>query len=316
MTPRPVVGRRARLAGLLLIFAASEAPAHDFWIEPSTFAPAAKAPVAISLRVGEELRGELFARDPSHIARFALIGRDGESAVLGRAGRNPAGVATPTAAGNHWIVYESQPRSVELGAEAFEKYLAEEGLDGVIAARAERDESAATGRELYSRAAKALLRVGREGAGTGLERPVGLPLEIVVASLTSPPWGEVGQRPGEGEAHDASECLSSFPRPSPQGGEGGVAVCLDVAILFRGQPLEGVLVAALDAADPKTPLRARSDADGRVRFRLPRPGQWLVRAVHMVRLDGEPRADWRSFWASLTLEIPPASRLDKARRGP
>jgi hypothetical protein len=42
---------------------------------------------------------------------------------------------------------------------------------------------------------------------------------------------------------------------------------------------------------------------GRAAFRLPQAGVWLVKAVQMIPFDGG-KADWQSFWASLTFEIP------------
>ena len=33
-------------------------------------------------------------------------------------------------------------------------------------------------------------------------------------------------------------------------------------------------------------------------------GVWLVKAVHMVPLPKGQDADWESFWASLTFELP------------
>jgi len=31
---------------------------------------------------------------------------------------------------------------------------------------------------------------------------------------------------------------------------------------------------------------------------------WLVKAVHMIPLPKDGDADWESFWASLTFELP------------
>ena len=31
-------------------------------------------------------------------------------------------------------------------------------------------------------------------------------------------------------------------------------------------------------------------------------GPWLVKTVHMIRAEGDPRADWESLWASLVFE--------------
>jgi len=63
-------------------------------------------------------------------------------------------------------------------------------------------------------------------------------------------------------------------------------------------------MAMLDG-DPSARLSARSDSRGGFAFALPRPGVWLIESVHMVRTWWWfSRADWESFWASLTFEAP------------
>ena len=54
-------------------------------------------------------------------------------------------------------------------------------------------------------------------------------------------------------------------------------------LLHQGKPLAGVLVAAVRPGTPDEPLERRSDADGRVEFRLQPAGRWRIAAVHMFR---------------------------------
>jgi uncharacterized GH25 family protein len=58
----------------------------------------------------------------------------------------------------------------------------------------------------------------------------------------------------------------------------------------------------MNRLNPSEKLKARTDINGRVRFRLRPAGMWLVKAVHMVPAPGGTNADWTSFWASLTFE--------------
>jgi hypothetical protein len=60
----------------------------------------------------------------------------------------------------------------------------------------------------------------------------------------------------------------------------------------------------MNRSAPSEKLTARSDKEGRVTFRLPRSGMWLVKAVHMIPAPPDTKADWESFWASLTFELP------------
>jgi uncharacterized GH25 family protein len=74
-------------------------------------------------------------------------------------------------------------------------------------------------------------------------------------------------------------------------------------LTYEKRPLAGALVVAMNRLNPSEKLAARSDAEGRVHFRLRRDGMWLVKAVHMVPAPAGSNAEWASFWASLTFEL-------------
>lgn len=266
---RRSVARRLRRATLLLLGAlAAPLAAHDFWIEPSTFHPAPGEPVELRLRVGERFHGDPVAFDPRRVESFRGVGAGGTLEVAGEAGDEPAGRFHPPAPGDWWIVYDSEPAPIELEGAAFERYLAEEGLETVLAERRARGESARPGREIYSRCAKSVVRAG--SGGPAAPRRVGLELELVLEEAPS----------GPGD--------------------------LRVQLIFRGEPLAGARVVALTATRPDAPLVAHTDDDGRAVLPLAAGGVWLVKSVHMVPAPADRRdeADWESLWASLTLEIP------------
>jgi len=68
------------------------------------------------------------------------------------------------------IGYRSQRTAITLEAEKFEKYLADEGLDGVLKARKTRGEQDKPGNEVYSRCAKSLIAVDGTGK-SGFDLP-------------------------------------------------------------------------------------------------------------------------------------------------
>jgi uncharacterized GH25 family protein len=260
---------------LILLLASSALEAHDLWIEPGAFTPAPGQRVAVRLRVGQGFRGDPVPRDPRLIERFAALGaQGGETAIPGVPNTEPAGFVSFPSTGFRTLVYDSRREPVELDGAKFEEYLREEGREKVISLRKERGQSAAPGREVYSRCAKALVAVGGKAAGErGYDRVAGLPLELV-------------------------------PEKSPYALTGGGE--LPVRLLYQGKPLEDVLVVALQKGRAGEAVSARSDRKGRVALRLDRPGAWLVKAVHMIPAPKEAGADWESFWASLTFEIPAA----------
>lgn len=266
-----MIRRAAPLLALALLVSAG-VQAHDFWIDPSSFRPAPGQRVLVRLRVGQKFKGDPVPRDPSLLRRFSMFAggaAGGETPVPGVAGAEPAGFATVGAPGLNLITYVSGRSSVELDAGKFETYLADEGLETIQARRAKKGQTAASVKEVFSRYAKSFLAVGGTG-GPGYDRVLGLTLELV-------------------------------PEKDPTALTPGAE--LPVRLLYLGKPLAGALVAAFtrdrpDARDAR--VTARTDAAGRARLRLDRPGVWLVKAVHMIPAPAETGADWESFWASLT----------------
>ncbi len=260
---------RAASALLPFIFAAAPAMAHDFWIEPSAYSSMPGGAIAVHLRVGEGFKGDPVPRKSERIERFILVGPEGEVPIEGAEGADPAGYVRPGEPGLHVAAYRGRRSSIELEAGKFEAYLKEEGLDRIIALRAERGESGKPGREVYSRCAKSLIGVGDRPEG-GFDRVVGLPLELVPEK--DPFLLELGSN-------------------------------LPVRLFLDGKPLAGALIVAMDRGDPQRRIQARSDAEGRVRLRLDRDGVWLVKTVHMHPAPPDTGADWESLWASLTFEV-------------
>jgi len=268
-TPRCQRVSVALLAALVTL-TSRVAGAHDFWIEPSTFRPEAGALVMLRLRVGEHFRGDPVPLNPPLVKEFVVATDGGSEPILRRPGAEPAGVVAVPQAGVAVVGYRSLPQRVELPAVDFERYLGTEGLEAVIRTRATRGESAAPGREIFSRAAKALLAVGGGRPASGHDRVLGFTLELI-------------------------------PERSPYALRAGDE--LAVMLRYEGKPLAGALVMALHGSG-ETLATIRTDASGRVRVPLSRGGAWLVKAVHMVPAPAGSDADWESIWASLTFELP------------
>ena len=79
---------------------------------------------------------------------------------------------------------------------------------------------------------------------------------------------------------------------------------MPVRLIYENRPLAGALVVAMNRLHPSEKLTARTDEAGRARFKLHQNGMWLIKAVHMVPAPADAHAEWESFWASLTFEIP------------
>jgi uncharacterized GH25 family protein len=266
--------RRTCLAAVLALLAGPALRAHDFWIEPSAFRPAIAQRLSVRLRVGQEFKGDPVPRDLGLLKRFVLVGPSGETVVAGVPNTEPAGFLSIPAPGLYTIVYTSNPEPVQLDAKKFNDYLSQEGLETIRELRAQRGQSEAPDREIFSRCAKALILAGGGEATTGASgwnRELGLRLELIPGA--NPYMLTDGQ-------------------------------VLPVRLLYGGKPLQGALVTAFTKEQPAAKISARSDAKGRVALKIDRPGIWLVKSVHMIPAPRESGADWESIWASLTFEVP------------
>ncbi len=257
-----------RLAALFCAaFLVTTVRAHDFWIEPGSFRPAPGQKVPVHLYVGMDFQGEPVPYIPEWFERYVHVSAQGEQPVAGLPGDDPAGTLS-AAAGLNVIGYRSARFSVSFdSAEEFEKYLIKEGLERNLALLKQDQASPGKITENYYRCAKALLVSG--GTATPADRVLGFRIELI-----------------------AEKSPSAGPGPIP------------FRLLYENRPLAGALVVAFNKAAPLDKLRARTGRDGRVAFTFPRPGIWLVTAVHMIPAPRGTDAQWESIWASLSFERP------------
>lgn len=267
-----IVLSRFRLPLVLVMIALNSSLlfAHDMWIEPTTFSPEPGQLIGVRLRVGQDLLGDPLPRNSALINQFVFEDETGRKSVVGKDGTDPAGFLRAATSGLLIIGYHSNPSTVELAAEKFNQYLQEEGLETIMALRAQRNQTGASVYELFSRCAKSLVLSGTPNI-TQSDRSLGCTLELVAERN---PY-------------------------TLQGGED-----LPLRLTYENRSLAGTLVVAMNRLNPAEKLKARTDKAGRVRFRLRPGGMWLIKAVHMVPAAADSRAEWASFWASLTFAFP------------
>lgn len=173
-----MAGVKRLVACAFLLLCAKAIYAHDFWIEPSSYAPAAGERIAVRLRSGEQLEGKPVVRSPKWIERFTVRQDGRETPVDGVEDSDPAGWLIASGTSPAVIAYRSRPSLVTLSAARFTAYLREHGLERIVELRANRGDTTRPGRELFSRCAKAQLR------GV-VSEPVGLRYEIVADAQTA-----------------------------------------------------------------------------------------------------------------------------------
>lgn len=258
------------LAGLSLIGAMPSA-AHDFWLDPSTFYARPGDAVSLTLRVGENLQGDTLPYINDWFSDYRVVSDDGERPVEGIMGDDPAGKFVARTPGMHLVGYRSTNNFVELESQKFHEYLMEEGLEYAVEVRNNRGDGGLAGMEDYSRCAKTLVSVGDQYSGNIFGKKLGYTLEII------PEANPYAMSPGD---------------------------ALPVQLLYLSEPIKGVLVVAFTQDEPEKKISARTNGEGRVELPLANPGVWLVKAVHIIEtLPSNTRADWESFWASLTFRL-------------
>jgi uncharacterized GH25 family protein len=252
-----------------LVLSCAPLSAHDMWIEPTSFLPEAGRVVGVRLRVGQDFLGDPIPRDRELIDQFISVDSTGRKDVYGHEGSDPAGLVRIADPGLLILGYQSRPKAIVLPATIFNQYLKDEGLDAIAGLRAHRKQTNSDAREIFARCAKSLVDYGLPAANQ-TDRVLGFTLELI-AEKNPYTW-----RAGED---------------------------LPVRLMYQGRPLAGALVVAMNRAKPAARMMARTDNKGRVTFRPPQDGVWLVKAVHMVAAPDGANADWASFWASLTFEL-------------
>lgn len=266
---------RTVLASLLTLAAAAPAAAHDFWIAPARYAVEQDAPVQVNFLVGHGTEAEPWDLRWRRIVAFES--RLEAEATSRLTTLSPVGSGRPGARitfdqpGHHIIAFASHHATSELPGEAFENYLAEEGLDLAARHRAVAGLQDQPGREIYSRRAKTLIDVG-QGQGGDPTRPVGHTLEIV-----------------------------PLADPYANGFDGD----LPVQVLFRGEPLAGAQI-SLDSLDFGRSIETvRTDENGQARFETPTRGRWMLNTVWSTPLEFHRDADFETIFASFTFGYGP-----------
>jgi uncharacterized GH25 family protein len=254
-----------RLAGACLLVAGA-AWGHDLYLMPDSFVVKAGARVSVSMHNGDEFPE---SDGPPALARLrdsSVVSAKGQAAMENVRAEQKRGRAEYTApAGGFVLMTRTIPHFIDLSPESFHDYLEHEGLGWVVEWRKKNGEAGARGRELYSKHAKAVVHAGA-GASVAT-KPVGHAVEIV--PLRDP----ASIKPGG---------------------------TLPFQVLFQGKPA-GVM--AVGAAHTGGSVKLTTDAQGRGSVVVSREGPWKLHTIRMVRLEQREKADWESFWASMTFEI-------------
>ena len=166
----------------LMSLLALPAHAHEVWLQPEQFACDVdqNVPIAMKISDGKGIRDATL--EPGRILRFELVKGDRHMPLTLRAGEVPA-ASVPVPQGTSVLVVETEPKHVNLAADAFTAYLREQGLTQVLAERRKRGEVQKTAREDYMRCMKALLTT--DAQNPPMDYAQGCPYELVLRRQVS-----------------------------------------------------------------------------------------------------------------------------------
>jgi len=254
---------------LLCVFARG----HDLYLMPAPFAAQPGQEILVVYQNGDEFPEGVANVKPERLRRTELHWKGGavpfETITAGEK-RTIARVRAP-GEGALVLISHTIPNFIELDPETFHNYLQHENLDFAIEWRKSHGEAGKPGREIYSKYVKALVRCGKPDGFHSHE--AGLPLEFVA---------------------------EADPYALRAGG------VLPVVLKFRGKPAAGIAVesAWLENGSARMETIGRTDDSGRIRIPIRAGGPHRLHAIVMERCQDAARADWESFWATLTFEIP------------
>lgn len=243
--------------------------AHEFWLNPDKFIYKSGDNINIRFLAGENFVGENWKGNQERVESLKLYYggvSDDISKYLSPDSGNSLQL-TMLDEGTNLVAFNSTNSFIELEAAKFNAYLEEDGLTNALEYRKQNGETDSMGRELFQRCAKTLIQVGKTKDKT-FAIVTGLPVEIIPTV-----------NPYQLKNKDS----------------------LKVKILYRDLPLKGALVKTWHMEKDST-IKASftSNVNGEIIFPVTTTGKWMISTVTMKRLNKDAKAQWQSYWGSLT----------------
>lgn len=243
--------------------------AHEFWLSPDKYIYKRGEKINVRFLVGENFEGENWKGNKENVQSLKLYygGVNDDLSKYISDNRGDSLELTMLDEGTNLIAFNSTNTFIEIEAPKFHEYLLEDGLLNAIEYRKVNNETDSVGRELYQRSAKTLIQVGTKKDNTN---SLATELSIDIIPLSNP--------------------YSLKPMDT-----------LNVKIFFNEHPVSNTLVKIWHHNNGKTiKTDLTSNESGEIKFPVTTTGKWMVSIVKMIRLENDPRAQWQSYWGSLT----------------
>ncbi len=250
---------------IVILFISSQIFAHEFWLDPVSFF---KQKSCVRFRVGEHFTGENWAGDFNKVQLLEVVNFESRSTTDAKTMLPNKGDSLQfdlPFLGTQALIFNSTNSYIELEATKFNEYLAEDGLNDVATWRKQNGLDTAMGKEYYQRSVKVLLQQGDKK--TPVNFPTALPLDIV--PLTNP--------------YDIKQTTN-----------------ISFRVYFKQRPLAKGEIKTWHINNGKLEAGTIQMTDGSFALPVSPEGKWMISLVKMVPNEADTKADWQSYWSSIT----------------
>ncbi|MEO5997547.1 MAG: DUF4198 domain-containing protein [Chitinophagaceae bacterium] len=243
-------------------------PAHEFWLQPEKFICERGETINIRFEAGENFQGENWEGDATRINSLRLYLQNAKDDLTEQV--TATGDSLQLAMfdeGTAMVTFNSNNAYIEMDAAKFNDYLREDGLHNAIDEREKNHQANNPGKELYQRSVKTLIQVGTK-TNNCFKQPTDLPLDIIAQN---------------------NPYLLKNNQP------------LVVKVLFNKKTLIDYDIRLWHRIHDTTLQQIiKTDQNGEIHFNVNTKGKWMASTVKMNRLKDDPKAEWQSYWGSLT----------------
>ncbi len=242
--------------------------AHEFWLQPDKFIYNTGDEINIKLMVGENFEGENWIGDSAKVQQLMIYQHD----VLDDLSKKISGKGDSMQfncyeEGNAMVAFNSKNSFLELDAAKFNDYLKEDGMLNAINYRKQHNEMDSASKEYYQRSVKTLIQIGSKSDNVFLKE-TNLPLDII--PLSNPYLIKKEKK-------------------------------LYLKIFFNKVLLANALIKVWHNENNKTEEQdLMTNEKGEISFEVNPTGRWMVSTVKMEHIDNDEKANWQSYWGSLT----------------
>jgi uncharacterized GH25 family protein len=254
----------------LLFFTFINVSGHEFWIQPDKFIYKRAEPVNIKFLVGENFTGDNWSGDKDKINSLRLYFDDVTDKNVDDNLRINKGDSLQIAMldeGTIMVTLNTKNSFIDLDAAKFNDYLREDGLNEALKYRDKNNDTTKNGLEIYQRSVKTIFQVGGRYTNS-CKQKTDLPLDIVPAE------------------HPYTISKDKY---------------FKVKLYFKGEKLKDTKVKIWHKVEDQISVREdTTDKEGEIKFFVSPEGEWMVSCVKMIRLEKDEKAEWQSYWGSLT----------------